>query len=236
MSPEVFSLMRLGLITFIIRTVLACSDKISVNETGLPRLIIGPEGSDPATTAYQLNHASLNVRNLTRSLDFYNRIFGMRHMYTVQVTEHFYTAYMGHSSGGRNGTGYQTTAELIRNQANSQGLLELLYVDIEDDYVISPSTDIPNTFSHLGFIVPDIDEAQNRLEVSNVSIYKRVGEPFPRDGPVINAGVLNRSRFSQEEFESIIAGMSESTKGFILAADPDGNMIEIVPQSGLNGV
>lgn len=207
-----------------------------MKEISFPRLVLGPEGSDPATIGYQLNHAILNVRNLTRSLDFYNHIFGMRHMYTVQITEHFYTAYMGHSSGGRNGTGHQTTDELIRNQANSQGLLELLYVDIEDNFDISPSTDVSNTFSHLGFIVPDINEAQLRLELSNVSIYKRVGEPFPADGPVINAGVLNRSRFSQEEFDSIIVGMTESTKGYILAADPDGNMLEIVPQSGPNAV
>ncbi|KAI1402783.1 hypothetical protein F4819DRAFT_453366, partial [Hypoxylon fuscum] len=93
------------------------------------------------------------------------------------------------------------------------------------------STESTNTFSHIGMVVPDIEAAQKRLQNLGVSIYKGVGEPFPTEGPVINACALQPSKFSTEEFESVILAITEMTKNAIFSADHDGNLLEIV-QSG----
>ncbi|RYP33717.1 hypothetical protein DL767_004646 [Monosporascus sp. MG133] len=196
-----------------------------------PIVNMGPEGADPTTTGFYLNHVGLHVRDLDRSLKFYNSVFGFRHMYTVQVSEHFYFAYMGHSSGGKNGTGYQTTPDLVAQQVNSQGLLELIYAEVSDGD-IPASTESPNTFSHLGIAVPSVQDAQQRLKDHGVTIYKGIGEPFPSDGPLNNAVALQAAKFSAEEFTNVLAIMSQFSTNHIMAADPDGNLLEIVPQAG----
>lgn len=62
--------------------------------------------SSPATTGYFINRLCINVRNATESINWYNKAFDLRLMFTLHVSEHFSISYMGHSHGGRNGTGY----------------------------------------------------------------------------------------------------------------------------------
>lgn len=49
----------------------------------------------------------------------------MRHIFTVDLSEDFAIMYMGHAQGGRNGTGFQTGAEMARDKNNMAGLVEL---------------------------------------------------------------------------------------------------------------
>jgi lactoylglutathione lyase len=209
--------------------VLGLAAQIFASNEGGPIMVMGPEGSDPATTGYNLNHVSLNVRDLTRSLKFYTEVFGMRQMFTVNLTDHYSITYLAHSSGGKNGTGYQTTPELIRNQHNSQGLLALLYLDVPDNTIPS-STEMSNTLMQVGFVVPDIHIAQDRLEELGVTFYKKISEPFPRDGPLHSAGAFDPTKISPEEFETLIAVMTTLNENTIFAADPDGNVLEILGQ------
>ncbi|KAH9884878.1 Glyoxalase/Bleomycin resistance protein/Dihydroxybiphenyl dioxygenase [Xylariomycetidae sp. FL2044] len=194
-----------------------------------PQLVLGPEGSDPATIEYQLNHVALNVRDLPRSLEFYTRVFGMRLITTARITEHFSASYLGYSHAGKNGTGYMTSEELMRQQRNSQGLLELLRFESINSTDVPVSTEHTNTFSHIGFIVPDTMAIQRRLESYNVTIYKRVDEPTPEDGPFNRATMLIRDMIEPEEFASIHATLSDAQKSYIFAANPDGNLIEVMP-------
>jgi lactoylglutathione lyase len=198
-----------------------------------PYAELGPNTpANPATTGYFINHFGLNVNNLTRSIDFYTRILGMRLMFQYHVTEHFTLAYLGYSQGGRNGSGYQTTEELLRNKQNSAGLIELLYFN----RTVIGGEDIPGPdkqtgpFSHVGVIVPDPKATQERLEKFGVKIYKKLGEPLPEDGPFGSPDTLgDASNLSPEAFLLLKQRFTVLNQLNIFAADPDGNMIEIQP-------
>ncbi|KAH6676971.1 hypothetical protein F5X68DRAFT_193600 [Plectosphaerella plurivora] len=201
-----------------------------------PYPILGSdEPADYATTGYFSNHLSLNVHNLTRSLDFYSGVFGLRHMFTLRVSEHYSIAYMSHQHGGKNGTGYQTTAELLREQRNAQGLIELVHIDVPVNTITS-SSERPNTFGHIGIIVPDIEATQARLEACpDVTIVKAFGEDVTTDGRVANAtnlGPAERGQLDEEEIALILATIRVVTKPVIFAEDPDGNLLEIMAQEG----
>ncbi|KAI8624681.1 Glyoxalase/Bleomycin resistance protein/Dihydroxybiphenyl dioxygenase [Xylariaceae sp. FL1651] len=217
-------------------TSLACALHMPPREAGnttrdYSKTVVGPEVPDPDTTAYNLNHFALNVKNATRSIDFYTQAFGMRLMLTVQATEHFPLSYLAYSTGEKNGTGYQTTDELIRNQHNSQGLMELInYNNPNND--LPASTAATNTFSHVGLIVPDIDATQGRLEKYGVMFYKKVGGSFEGEGPLANAFGLNASEISQAELGALLGLFNVLTENAIFVADPDGNVLEILPQDG----
>jgi lactoylglutathione lyase len=73
------------------------------------------------TTGHFTNHLCINVRNATESINWYNKAFGLRLMFTLHVSEHFSISYMGHSPGGRNGTGYQTNDGDERPQEQHRG-------------------------------------------------------------------------------------------------------------------
>lgn len=198
-----------------------------------PYPIIGSDdAADIATTGYYINHLSLNTRNLTASLDFYTGVFGLRHLFTLRVSEHFSIAYLSHQHGGKNGTGYQTTAEMLREKNNAQGLLELVHVDIPD-YNLPASTARPNTFGHIGMVVPDMKATQARLEAyPGINIVKNSGEPIPAQGEVANATSLGPdelAQLSEEEIAFIMAVLQPPNEDFIFVTDPDGNLIEIQP-------
>ncbi|KAM5345269.1 hypothetical protein ACJ41O_011131 [Fusarium nematophilum] len=185
--------------------------------------------SDPATTSYFMNHVALNVNNLTRSLDFYKKVFGFRHVFTYHITSRFSVSYMAHSAGGKNGTGYQATEELLREKNNGEGRLELVHLNVAGEDI--PGSDQrATTLSHLGIIVPNTTETQIRLEKLGVEIYKGVGEKMPSSGPLGNPFSLgDASSLTDEEFEAIQEGMTRLNHLNIFAADPDGNLLEILP-------
>lgn len=193
-----------------------------------PMTTFGPEGSDPETTSYFFNHISLNVRNMTGSVDFYTSVLGMRLLFTVQVSPHASISYMGYSNGGKNGTGYQTTEELNRDKNNAQGLIELIWIGLPGAAGNS-STEVTNTFANLGLVVADPQSTEIRLDEYGVDIYKRFGADLPREGPFARATGIGGdvSGLNPEEFESIWTAMNTFTKESIYAADPDGNMIAI---------
>ncbi|KAI0186506.1 Glyoxalase/Bleomycin resistance protein/Dihydroxybiphenyl dioxygenase [Xylaria flabelliformis] len=199
------------------------------NTDNYPQVILGPEGSDPTTTQYSLNHVTLNTGNITRAVDFYTKVFGMRVITTIKVSKHFSTTYLGYSFAGRNGTGYMTAEELFRQQRNTQGLLEIISLQSHDNDLPS-STQKTSTFSQLGFVVPDTEAIQKRLEDFGVTIYKRIGDPSPEDGPFTIATNLIRSKIEPKEFAAIFLTLSDAQYSYVFAADPDGNMIEIMPQ------
>ena len=140
----------------------------------------------PETVGFKINHACLNVNNLTASMDFYTNVLGMSHIFTFHAAEYFKIVYLGHISGGVNGSGYQTPEEQTREKNNQKGLLELVLLDpavIEGDVLppLAGPTQKSNTFSHFGLIVPDVQAMQERVIEAGVEIVKKVGEPIPND-------------------------------------------------------
>lgn len=182
------------------------------------------EAGDFETTGYLINHLCINVSNLTASVDFYTRIFGLRKIFTLHVSEHFYITYMGYSQGGKNGTGYQTASELNKDKNNAAGLIELLHVDVPDNS-LPASIDSPNTFSHIGMVVPDIEAVQARLgSFPDVPVLKRLGEPLTLDSTIAGAdGFTLRAvaQLDQKGREFIEAVLAPINNPLIFVADPD---------------
>lgn len=191
------------------------------------------EAAPPETIGYFVNHFSLNVKNLTASLDFYYNVFGLRHLFTQPVSDHLEVAYMGHAQGGRNGTGYQTTDEINREKNNNAGLIEMIHLDIPDKD-LPASSEKSNTFGHIGIVVPDVEATQKRLEsLPSVNILKNYGDDTPSEGPIANANGFPQSAWAQiddDEREIIEQSLSAINLRFIYVEDPDGNIIEIQPQ------
>lgn len=188
--------------------------------------------SDPATKGYFINHLCINVRNATESIDFYTRAFGMRLIFTLQLTEHASISYMGHAAGGKNGTGYQTVEEMNRDKNNREGLLELVSF-ATPNWNLPASSAVPNTFSHIGMVVPDIEAAQKRLDEVGANTVKRFGTPLSATGAVANAtGAGDLSQFAAAELEAVFQALVVINTPLIWVADPDGNLIEIQGAEG----
>lgn len=189
--------------------------------------------SDPATRGYFINHLCINARNATESINWYKKAFGLRLMFTLQVSKHFSISYMGHSHGGRNGTGYQTSDEMVLQKNNIEGLLEIISLDY-------PGWDLPagikmaNTFSHIGMVVPNITDTQLRLEAIGANIFKASGEPFTINGPFADATGFTQAgdAISQEEIDVIMKTLVPINTPLLFVADPDGNIIEVQNQEG----
>ncbi|KAK7408504.1 hypothetical protein QQX98_009319 [Neonectria punicea] len=215
-----------------------CVTPMPANETmEFPYPELGSDAaSDPATTGYFINHLCLNVKNLTESVNFYTEIFGLRKILTLHVSEHYSITYLGHSHGGKNGTGYQTSDELNREKNNAEGLLELVHVDIPVND-LPASTKIPNTFGHIGMVVPDIKATQARLEAygDSVEIIKSYDQNLFLPSDIATATSLSPDavvQLSKEELDFILSVLIPFNKPLIFVNDPDGNKIEIQPQEG----
>ena len=145
---------------------------------------------------------------------------------------------MGHAHGGRNGTGYQTGSELLREKNNANGMIEFQYFANSKDEGGRPSTVRPNTFRHVGLIVPDLKKAQERFEKMGVKVTKRIGVSAEGIKSVENAfGFGEYVTKNQTERELLIQG--QEWIGFaqlLIVEDPDGNEIEVqqlVPPPGV---
>jgi lactoylglutathione lyase len=139
----------------------------------------------------------------------------------------------GHSHGGRNGTGYQTSSELNAEKNNIEGLLEILSLDFPD-WDLPAGIKVPNTFSHIGMVVPNATDTQSRLEAMGANIIKAAGAPFTIEGPFSDATgfTLAGNEISQEEINLIMKTLGPLNAPLMFVADPDGNIIEVQNQDG----
>lgn len=137
------------------------------------------------------------------------------------------------SHGGKNGTQFQPGEELYRQKDNSAGIIELLHrkpCASSPAPPVKASTDRTQTLSHVGLIVPDIMATQARFKAFGVKILKEVGAPTPPQGPIANA--FNVAGLSDEEIEATQKGLEGIGFQFaLIAEDPDGNLIEVLPQT-----
>jgi lactoylglutathione lyase len=201
---------------------------------------VGTNGpAHPETLGFFINHLSLIVSNLTASKEFYGNVLGMRHIFTAQLSPHYSVTYMGHAQGGRNGTGFQTGEELLRNKNNAAGLLEFQFLDdAADQEERLASTRRANTFSHLGLIVPSLEKAQEWFDGHGVNVTKRIGETADENDSVRNALGIGEAALTNQTEEGLLE-QGQELVGFpqlIVIEDPDGNMIEVqqlVPPPGV---
>ncbi|KAJ4118727.1 hypothetical protein NW768_010787 [Fusarium equiseti] len=202
-----------------------------------PYPIVGTdEPANYATTGTFLNHMAINTRNLTASIEFYSKVLGFRKLFTLQITKAFSITYLAHAHGGKNGTGYQTALEMNREKNNAEGLLEICYLDVPVKNIESGAQH-PNTFGHIGIVVPDIQALQERLDtMPDVSVLKRFGQPFIEldtktvVGPAVGLLPDLVEQLDEEERRAIVQNFGQSVEPLIFISDPDGNFIEVQPQ------
>lgn len=210
----------------------ACSPRSDGGEPNSP-FVIGNDGPAPAETlGYAINHLGLLTTNLEAMKHFYGDILGMRLLFDAHVTPEYTVTYMGYAQGGRNGTGFQTGAELFRDKNNLYGLLELVQFNVSDDHLVA-STKRTNTFSHVGLIVPDIAKTQAYLEEHGVTILKRFEKPVTEmTGPLQNAfGIGEFAGAHVAAKQALIKAQSLiGLEMLLMVEDPDGNMVEIQQQ------
>ncbi|KAH8895676.1 hypothetical protein GQ53DRAFT_853734 [Thozetella sp. PMI_491] len=197
-----------------------------------PFIVHGSDApADSATTAHFSNHVALNVRNLNASIDFYSRVLGFRHLFTFQLTPHYSFTYLGHASGGKNGSGYQTNCEMIREKNNRQGLIELIFLDTPDARAnLTSTTQTPNTFSHIGVVVPDLAVAVTRFQDIGAPILFKPGDALKFGDEVLKALGLGTLKEDNPEAQLLVQFLGLTGQGLMYLEDPDGNMIEIYPE------
>jgi lactoylglutathione lyase len=85
-----------------------------------------------------------------------------------------------------------------------------------------------NSFSHFGLVVPDIQAAQSRMDAFGVTILKRVGAAVDQKGEVPLAFGMPGPG---PQTAAALAGLADiGFDGYMIIADPDGNVIEVLQQ------
>ncbi|KAJ5287287.1 hypothetical protein N7478_002973 [Penicillium angulare] len=215
---------------------------------GGPTPSINPQSLNPATKNYRLNHLALRITDPNRSLHFYIDLLGMRVVFSMNAGP-FTIYYLGYpppdTKDGEVGNWAGKTAA-IPVLMKCSGLLELYHVHGSEKGVVG--TDVgtrsetnagteegmgvsngnvpPNLgFAHLGFTVPDVKEAVERLKQDGVRILKDVGICSREDVP-LSEWEAERG-VGRGEIHGNYAWFVEQ---FAMIADPDGYMIELMPQ------
>jgi len=97
-----------------------------------------------------------------------------------------------------------------------------------------PSTKVPNTFSHIGLIVPDVEAAQRRMKNHGVEIVKPVGEKVKWGTEGAVAFGFDEAHSTVKDARAALAGIEQiGFDYFLLIKDPDGNLIEVQQQETL---
>ncbi|KAF2869212.1 Glyoxalase/Bleomycin resistance protein/Dihydroxybiphenyl dioxygenase [Massariosphaeria phaeospora] len=170
-----------------------------------------PRPSSPSTAEYRLNHLMMRIKDPAASLRFYNDCFGL-HVVFIFNTGPWTIYYLGPRDVGMGTLG------------TSKGLLELYHIpaDAETPYAHGNDYSVPNSvgFGHIGFTVPDAEQAVERVKSFGYEVIKPLGE-----ARVAQMGVPG----IKEESE-VDEGYKDVFRKLAFVKDPDGYWVEIVPQ------
>lgn len=143
---------------------------------GGPTQTFNPPQSQ-ATSNYRLNHLAIRITDPSRSLHFYVDLLGMRVVFTMNAGP-FTIYYLGHPPPEADLDEWAKNTSQIPVMTRTSGLLELYHVHGSDngEELVSTGNVPPNLgFAHLGFTVPDVSVAVERLRGAGVRILKDVG-------------------------------------------------------------
>lgn len=131
------------------------------------------------TIGYKLNHLMLRIRDPARTLRFYIDLMGMRTVFTMN-TGPFTIYYLGYPQDDTDRSDIPAWADRTCGKlAHTLGLLELYHVhgsEKEKEGYYTTGNDAPNIgFGQIGFTVPNVKEAVERLRKEGVTILKELG-------------------------------------------------------------
>lgn len=147
----------------------------------------------PSTQNYRLNHVAIRIKDPSRSLHFYIDLLGMRVIFTMNAGP-FTIYYLGHPQPPDTSAKEQDldldldawakkTAELPV-MTRTSGLLELYHVHGTEDEVSTGNVPPHLGLAHLGFTVPDVRVAVERLKGAGVRVLKDLGRCERVDVPL----------------------------------------------------
>jgi len=191
--------------------------------------------NDP-TTGYKLNHLMVRIRDPQKSLHFYITLMGMRTVFTMNVGP-FTIYYLGYPQTAEHRADLeQFGADTAGNLAHTLGLLELYHVhgsEKQPEGYYQTGNDAPHLgFGQLGFTVPSVPEAVERLKANGVEILKPLGvstlESIPISGWENERGVGVEVKGTESEIHPAYRKIFDQ---IAFVKDPDGYIVELVPQN-----
>ncbi|MCC5858027.1 MAG: lactoylglutathione lyase [Ectothiorhodospiraceae bacterium] len=139
------------------------------------------ENPDPETEQYLFNQTMMRIKDPGRTLDFYTRGFGMRLIRKLDFPEMKFTLYfLGMVDDEEAKRVPDDDAERTRYTFSQPAMLELTHnwgTEDDPDFSYHNGNEQPQGFGHIGFDVPDVYKACERLEAMGAEFVKR-----PDDG------------------------------------------------------
>ena len=126
------------------------------------------------TARYVLNHSMLRVKDLDRSLDFYQRVLGMRTVKRLDFEDARFTLVFLQAPGQK-----EQVDGSLESTFSASGLLELTYnwgAESDPDLEMHSGNEEPKGFGHICIAVPDIEAACARFDKLGVVFQKRLGQ------------------------------------------------------------
>ncbi|KAI5781536.1 Glyoxalase/Bleomycin resistance protein/Dihydroxybiphenyl dioxygenase [Geopyxis carbonaria] len=177
----------------------------------------------PETAGFRLNHLMLRIKDPARSLRFYKEGFGMRTVFTFN-TGLWTIYYLGHPD-----TPEEQGPEMIATLGQRKGLLELYHIPHDATPAYASGNEPGNYgFGHVGFTVPDVAVALERLlrVCPGTEVVKGLGgDGFGTMGVPVPEGMGER-----EAGERVEEGYKAVFRQLAFVRDPDGYVVELVPQ------
>lgn len=135
-----------------------------------------------ATHGYVFNHTMLRIKDPDVSLAFYNQVFGMQLLRSVDMPEGQFTLYFLARIEDEE---LPEDPAKRKQYANArQGVLELTHnwgTENDPEARYHNGNDSPQGYGHICFTVPDLDDAVAWMDENDVAFQKR-----PEDGSMKN--------------------------------------------------
>ncbi|KAF2661465.1 Glyoxalase/Bleomycin resistance protein/Dihydroxybiphenyl dioxygenase [Lophiostoma macrostomum CBS 122681] len=173
-----------------------------------------PRPASPATAEWRLNHLMLRIKDPEKSLRFYNDCFGLHVVFIFNVGP--WTIY------------YLGPRDVeISSLGTSKGLLELYHIPSDSSFSYTSGNDYTTPsgigFGHIGFTVPDVAAALERVKSFGFEVIKPLEEAKEETMGVPSAVVSGQAGEVQEGYKNVFRQLA-------FVKDPDGYWVEIVPQ------
>ncbi|OAG04303.1 Glyoxalase/Bleomycin resistance protein/Dihydroxybiphenyl dioxygenase [Paraphaeosphaeria sporulosa] len=176
-------------------------------------IIPPPRPVSPSTAGYSLNHLMLRIKDPEKSIRFYNDCFGLHTVFIFNAGP--WTIYY---------LGPRDTN--ISTLGTSKGLLELYHIPADSSVEYQNGNEYQNGgvgFGHVGFTVPDVGEALERVKAFGFEVIKPL-EADKEDGMGLPERVV------MGDHGKVSEGYKHVFRQLAFVKDPDGYWVEIVPQ------
>lgn len=139
------------------------------------------ETHDPATHDFVFNQTMLRIKDPERTLKFYSEVLGMTLVKRLDFTQMKFSLYFLAAISPQQRANWATDDDKrIEQTFGRPAMLELTHNwgdETNGNVSYHSGNEAPKGFGHIGFSVPDIDQACERFEALGVAFQKK-----PNDG------------------------------------------------------